>query len=258
VGFGYLYVGRFGLAVALYAAALGALALFSWTRLALVPSGLYTLLGLGIAIGLVMLVHPVLIAARNRRAPRKAYNRWWAYAIWSVCSLLACNVIVGIRSLVFGIEPYHISSAAMSPTLEAGDLIMTDAWRYRDREPVAGDVVVLTLDDSINFVKRVVGLPGDRLEIRAGTVYRNGAPLEEPYLHEPPRNQPFERDVGPLTLGADEYFVLGDFRDNSQDSRTFGPVRREQFVGRVELIWFSASEAGIDWSRFPRYVASDP
>ena len=88
------------------------------------------------------------------------------------------------------------------------------------------------------YVKRVVGLPGDTVEVRGRLLVRNGSLVDEPYLRasEPGFRMP---DLRPLTLGADEFFVLGDHRDNSMDSRLTGPVGRDQIVGRVEFIAFS-------------------
>jgi len=249
LGFGYVYVGRIGAAIALIAVTLGLLAAFSWTRAILTGSGLSTLVLLELTAVTVQLVHPTVIAARAKPGPPKAYNRWWFYLVWIVVGGGLTDALIGDRDVVFGYETYKIPSAAMSPTIEPGDQVITDAWRYHHRSPAVGDIVVFDMSDGTRQVKRVVGVPGDRIELRGRDVYRNDAALVEPYLHDPESGFS-PPDVGPLGLGADEVFVLGDFRENSRDSRFFGPIRVGQIRGRVELRYFSYSH-GIRWERFP-------
>jgi signal peptidase I len=89
-------------------------------------------------------------------------------------------------------------------------------------------------------------------------LYRNGSPVPEPYLHSSLPRLTYGRDIAPVEIGPSEYFVLGDFRDNSRDSRMFGPVSGQQFVGRVELIGFSFGEGIVRWDRFPVHFAYSP
>ena len=165
-------------------------------------------------------------------------------------------MIVPSRGSLLGYELYNIPSVAMSPTLQQGDHIVVDAWRYRDDPPSIGDLVVYRTPDGINMVKRVVGVPGDALEMRERVLWRNGMPVDEPYVRTP---EPGARPLGmaPITLNADEFFVLGDYRDNSLDSRMTGPVERDSFVGRVEFISFSMTGSAVQWDRFPRQLAGE-
>jgi signal peptidase I len=94
------------------------------------------------------------------------------------------------------------------------------------------------------LIKRLIGLPGDTLTIRDGGVYLNGAPLMEPYLSG--ETTSCTTYCGPLTLGPDEYFFLGDNRPVSRDSRAFGPIAAEQIVGQVILRYWPPARVGID------------
>lgn len=258
IGFGYLYVGRIRTALMLILSTLLLLAFAAWTRLLLHVEWVYVLVTMGLLIAAVQIIHPIVIAVRTRSLVAKPYNRWWMYLLWIIAASALCSLVVNTRGMLFGFETYRIPSIAMTPTLDNGDLIMVDAWRYGRSEAAVGDIVVFRHESGVNYVKRIVGLPNDRLEIRQGIVIRNGAPLVEPYLHEPLPDRPYGRDIGPLRLGDNEYYVLGDFRDNSQDSRSFGPIDSERIIGRVEFVWFSMSDWTIHWDRFPRDIVREP
>jgi signal peptidase I len=100
-------------------------------------------------------------------------------------------------------------------------------------QPERGQVIVFNPLDggTIPLIKRVIGVPGDTLEIAKGAVWVNGKRLEEPYIHG--LSTSCSRYCGPMTLGSDMYFVMGDNRPNSQDSRSFGPVAGDRVIGRV-------------------------
>jgi len=121
-----------------------------------------------------------------------------------------------------------------------------------------GDVIVLKFpeDPERDFIKRTIGLPGDTIELRNKKVYVNGKPLDEPYVHflfPPPGDSPGEDfDVrvhyGPVTVPAGHYFMMGDNRDNSDDSREHvGYVPFENFVGKAEVIFFSTDGSAHFW-----------
>jgi signal peptidase I len=257
VGLGYLYVGRVGLAITVLLVAGASLAALSWTRLILYAWGAYFLFGIGIFLLLLQIVHPVIIAVKTKTVPAHRFNRWWCYVLWILGVTITWNVLVHSRGVIFGYETYRIPASSMAPKLEAGDVIMVDAWRYRSRSPAVGDVIVFRDVSGVYYVKRIVAVPGDHLEIMEGVVYRNQRALAEPYLHTPLADHPYERDVPPIELGETEYYVLGDFRDNSKDSRAFGSIDREQLRGRVAYIGFAHSDGVIQWNRFPKYFTDD-
>lgn len=147
--------------------------------------------------------------------------------------------------VVFALSLYHlftdvirfgyVVSRSMEPTLKPGEYYIVSLHAYRDgTRPRRGDIIVFTGPDGLPYVKRVVGLPGDRLYLVGGMVWVNGGRLTEPYLKEQP-------GLGPplaLKVPADRVFVLGDNRNFSEDSRDYGPVPLDQIMGRVtRIIW---------------------
>ncbi|ADC89368.1 signal peptidase I [Thermocrinis albus DSM 14484] len=173
-------------------------------------------------------------------------------------------VVLFIRTFVA--QAYNIPSGSMQPTLLVGDFILVNKLVYRFSEPRRGDIVVFhwPKDPSIDFVKRIVGVPGDTVEIRGTQLYINGKPVPMRFVgrgndmgspvlkyeetlpngvthivqfYEDP---PFPRmDFGPITIPDGFYFVMGDNRDNSEDSRYWGLLPRENIVGKVFVIYFS-------------------
>ena len=143
---------------------------------------------------------------------------------------LTAGAVYLLLGVVFGLAV--VRGDSMSPTLREGDLalFLRIVPRYQ-----AGDVVLVEQDGE-ELVKRVVALPGQTVDIdgAAGTLLVDGTPLNEPYLTE--RTEPKEGISYPLTLGADEYFVLGDHRENSRDSRNYGPVAGARLDGKLLLL----------------------
>jgi signal peptidase I len=139
---------------------------------------------------------------------------------------------------------FHLSvvrGASMNPGIHDGDRILVDHLSYVFGGVRRGDVVVLRcpVDPSLDYIKRVIGLPGDEVRIEDGSVYVNGALLDEPYVDRPDRRSKLLERVAP-----DHYFVLGDNREHSSDSREFGQVSRELLRGRVDLRVWPPERAG--------------
>jgi len=218
------------------------------------PAGWYALFAVVVLLWLGQLVHPIILARPNSLAPPKSYNRWWWYVAWIVGLSVVTAFIAPNRGKLFGYDHYYIPSMSMAPTLQAGDRIAVDAWRYRAVPPALGDIVVCDFGDGTLVVKRVVGVPGDTIELRGPQVVRNGRLVEEPYASAEPRVE--LPDAAPLMLGADEFFLLGDNRANSFDSRQRGPLGRGQIYSRVEFVYFSSSGT-VNWERFPVVLGAD-
>ncbi len=174
-------------------------------------------------------------------------------------------IVVGLIALfliTFVVRTFYIPSVSMVPTLQVHDVLLVDEIAYRFRAPAEGDVAVFVPPREYggnDFVKRVIGLPGDAIFISNGIVYRNGRALREPYENQPPnydlairrsgiyvdgsRLEPRAANVPPRALwqAPDRipkgfYLVLGDNRNYSDDSHVWGLVRRAGFVGRAFLI----------------------
>lgn len=151
---------------------------------------------------------------------------------------LTLVIIVPIR--YFLVQPFYVEGKSMEPTFLQHEYLIIDELSYRLREPERGEVVVFRppVDPDKYFIKRVIGLPGDTVEIVNDRViiyngqYPNGKSLEENYL-EPVATGTERYSMRPVTLRENEYFLMGDNREVSADSRSFGPVQRSALIGRV-------------------------
>ncbi len=206
----------------------------------------------------------------DERAREKALKEPWPVD-YSRSFFPVLLVVLLLRSFV--VEPFQIPSGSMRPTLEVGDFILVNKFTYGLRlpvihtrlvelnEPERGDVMVFRFPDepSVNFIKRVVGLPGDRIRYEGKQLYVNGEPVAKMLLDEAGAEAPGEllleerlgalahriynnpRDPGPqmreLVVPEGHYFTMGDNRDHSNDSRYWGFVPEENIVGRAFAVW---------------------
>ena len=159
-------------------------------------------------------------------------------------------MVIAIYTLVNLVAPrYIVEGSSMQPNFETGEWIIVNRLPYLSGQPQRGDVVVLDFPEpQEDLIKRVVGLPGETIEIHDGLVFVDGVPLDEPYINSPPRYT-----KQPVTLGADEYYVLGDNRNNSRDSHAFGPVTEDHIVGQAWLIYWPPPDWGAVFH--PGYTA---
>ena len=141
-------------------------------------------------------------------------------------------VIVGVFLVVMFVVTFQqVIGPSMDPTLHEGDVLLLDKLSYRFFKPSRNDIVVIE-EDSKNMIKRIIGLPGETISYKDNILYIDGESYKETTIDVE------TADFGPVTLGSDEYFVMGDNRINSMDSRDFGPVEKKHIVGRVALrIW---------------------
>jgi signal peptidase I len=251
-GLGYVYVGEIGLAVGMLAGMYGVIALFSWTRVVLMSALMWWLVAVLTILNIVIsTIHPAIIAVRNRQRPAKPYDRWWVYLLWILVVNGVGFTVRERRAEIFGYEPFRVPTESMSPTIQSREFIVADTWRYRHHSPSNGEIVVLErpTEPGIKYVKRIVGVPGDRIEAKDAVLYRNGEAVTEPYLHALRPYIPYGRDFALTLVGPGQVFVLGDYRDNSLDSRAWGPIPIDHLHGRAEYIWLSLA-VGVDrWKR---------
>ncbi|MEH1778732.1 MAG: signal peptidase I [Nostoc sp.] len=157
---------------------------------------------------------------------------------------LSLILALGIRTFVA--EARYIPSGSMEPTLQINDKLIIDKISYDFSSPKRGDIIVfnptkkLTLENFHDaFIKRVIGLPGEKVAVKNGKVYINDVPLQENYLEAKPDYQ-----WGPVVVPADSYLVLGDNRNNSYDSHYWGFVPRNKIVGRAILRFWPLNRIG--------------
>ena len=156
---------------------------------------------------------------------------------------------------VFLAQPHQVSGRSMVPNFQNGEYLLTNKWAYRTSLPQRGDVVIFhapatahcPTGGACDFIKRVIGMPSETISIRSGHVYINNKQLEETYL--PPeyvtRGDAFLRDGMQISLGDEEYFLVGDNRPGSSDSRAFGPVPRKNFIGKAWIRYWPLSKLGV-------------
>jgi signal peptidase I len=148
-----------------------------------------------------------------------------------VALIILASLMVGCTDEAIG--RYRFEGSSMSPTLSDGEYLVTDNLAYLEKSPQRGDIVLLSRPGGRTYLKRVIGLPGETLEVHDGKVLINGTELSEPYLNEPMRVNSPKRQIEP-----DHYFVMGDSRNNSSDSRSFGTVDIFDIIGRATFVYY--------------------
>ncbi len=182
-------------------------------------------------------------------------------------------VAIALLVRAFFVQAYKIPSSSMEPTLLVGDHILVIKCLYGIRvpflgkqliefsKPKRGEIVVFVYprDPKKDFIKRVIGLPGERVEIRDKKVLINGRPLDDPWGVWEREGVP-RPSFGPVTVPEDHYFVMGDNRDNSMDSRYWGFVPKENLIGRAFVIYWSWDSNGkgllekVRWRRIGKLL----
>ena len=186
----------------------------------------------------------------------KKYNKVYVY--------IAALIILGSLNYFFAdyvkhnfVEAFKFPSRSMEPTLLVGDHLLVNR-RPSARNPQRGDIVVFEYPENPekNFLKRVVAIGGDNVELRNSVLYVNGSVVNEPYIKQPEGNESLSPSLsgsnyGPVVVPDNSYFVLGDNRDNSQDSRYFGFVSHDKIKGTARSVYWSwdKSNSTVRWNR---------
>jgi signal peptidase I len=188
--------------------------------------------------------------------------------------LVVLAILLAVLFKTFLVQAFYIPSGSMEPTLDISDRVLVEKVSYRFGDVKDGDVIVFVHDlpgvepesgnpigrffsdlgqavgvappSSRDFIKRVMGTPGDRISCRQGRLYRNGQPVSEPYLAPGTTTE----NCTPVTVPSGKLYVMGDNRNNSEDSRTFGPIDRSTVVGRAFVRIWPFSHTG--WLRRDR------
>jgi len=152
-------------------------------------------------------------------------------------------VVLAALIRIFIFSPFYIPSGSMEPTLQIGDRIIVSKLNYHFTKPARGDIIVFRfpLDPDRDFVKRVIALGGETIAFRDSQLYINGKPVDEDYL---PEDLQFP-DFGPVKVPEGSYFMMGDNRNNSDDSRRWGPLPEEYIIGKSILIYWPPARIGL-------------
>lgn len=169
---------------------------------------------------------------------------------WDIFKILVLALAVILPFRLFVAEPFVVSGSSMLPNYHNHDYLIIDRWTYRSHQPERGDVIVLKFprDPSQYYIKRIIGLPGEQVKVQNGGVYifnddnPGGFRLEEPYLKSTVETIGSNQTT---SLGSGEYFVLGDNRTGSSDSRVWGILPEANIVGKVWLKAFPLKDFGL-------------
>lgn len=148
---------------------------------------------------------------------------------WLLTVGIAAIISLCIRLFLY--MPYQVEGSSMKPSLQGNELMIINKWKYEISSPQYGDIVVFHTDGKRDLIKRVIGVPGDKILMKEGTVYRNGVELREPYIEKMSKDSYEEVEVLPNYI-----YVLGDNRNFSIDSRSIGLVKEGNIVGRADFI----------------------
>lgn len=281
-GVGYLYVRHPGRALIVAAVNIVVLAAL-WHGLNgffAVPWTMIATIGIGTVLAIAFAVDAARLAKHANAFPARWYNHWWAY----VALLVGGFAFALAFDVQYSVHSFYISSASMEPTLRVGDRIFLDKRAYDRRDPARGDVVIFRLprDPSIFYVKRIVGLPGDEIQMKGGILHLNGTAVPSEivgeYLQTSSQAVGSTRpgkliretlgqgrsaivldaraigdydNAGPFKVPPGHYFSIGDNRDNSTDSRDqssrygVGYVPLANLVGKVAWIYWSGDLSRI-------------
>jgi signal peptidase I len=184
----------------------------------------------------------------------KTTSRLWLFGILIVGLAFAATIVFRInpyhtasdtfRGRVLGFELFRIPSDSMKPTLIPGDYILVSTNAYTEAEPQVNDVITFLYpnDKSVNYIKRLIGRPGDRVRIENFNVFVNGKQIEQPYLDKTLAQAPISRFMQEVVVPQRSLFVMGDNRDNSNDSRSFDVVNQADVIGKATTIVFGQNQ----------------
>ncbi len=154
-------------------------------------------------------------------------------AVGEILQTALISLAIFLFVYVFIVQPHRIKGESMDPNFADGELVLTEKVSYYFGDVKRGDVVVFKAPNrNVDYIKRIIGLPGETIKIEDGVVFVNDQRIEEPYETQQTQGS------GSLKLPDGEYFVLGDNRGSSSDSRSFGSIKRNSIKGRAWLIYF--------------------
>ena len=176
------------------------------------------------------------------------FERLSGYLVEFIETLVVFGAV--FASIYLFVAQFHkVSGNSMVPTMHNGDYLVTEKVSYRFRAPKSGEIIVLKnpRNESQDFIKRIIAVPGDTVEISNGNVLVNGKILEEKYLppSTPTHSGAFLTEGSSVKVGSNQYFAFGDNREHSSDSREWGPVTKEEIVGRALFRYFPVPDVGL-------------
>jgi signal peptidase I len=174
--------------------------------------------------------------------PASGASFWFDVQVWLRDIMI--SVAIAAVVIVFLYQPVKVEGTSMMPWLRDQQRIFVNKFVYRFEQIRRGDIVVFRfpLDPTKSYIKRVVGLPGDEVELIRGELFVNGRQIPEPYIREPYQDP---SSYSATQVRADHYYVLGDHRNTSNDSRTWGTVARDFIVGKAVFAYWPLDQFGV-------------
>ncbi len=162
----------------------------------------------------------------------------------SFLETIVVALVISIVLYLFIMTPHEVIGSSMYPTYKDGEYLMANKILYKLSEPKRGDVIIFKYSDTQDFIKRIIGLPGDQVMLKDGYIYINGNKLDESgYLDSSVYSNGGEylHEGETITVPDGQYFVCGDNRQHSSDSRTFGPIEKAVIKGKAWIVYFPFS-----------------
>jgi signal peptidase I len=195
-----------------------------------------------------------MAAQQERAAGAAGSERSAASSLLREIAEVVVLAVILYFGISFAVQAVHVEGLSMFATLDNDDYLIANKIDYRLHAPERGDIIILRppTNNSTDFIKRIIALPGERLLIRSGFVYINGHKLNEPYLPEEWVNQNnWPADPNGEVIPPNQYFVMGDNRNRSQDSRFFGPIARDRIDGKAWFRIWPLSSFGSIYKKMP-------
>jgi signal peptidase I len=180
-----------------------------------------------------------------RRVPRRTAQRRRAHLAREIIETIVLTVVIFV-AIKFSVQTFRVDGDSMQPGLNSQEYVLVNKLAYLFSGPARGDVIVFhwPVDPNQDFIKRVIGLPGDTINVTPTQIIVNGVTLKEPYISAALNASP-----RPFKLGADEYFVMGDNRPYSSDSRSWGTVPKDYIIGKATVVFWPLGK----WEVIPTY-----
>ncbi len=192
-------------------------------------------------------MNPDVISMAN--TPQQETGNSFGSHIVDFIQTLVVFAAIGTAIYFFIAQPHKVSGSSMVPNFHNGDYIITDKVSYKIGDPQHGDIIVFKnpRDESQDFIKRIIGVPGDTVRVEKGVVFVNGTQIPEPYLPDGlfTENRAYFTEGKEITVEEGKYVVFGDNRPNSSDSREWGFITKAEIIGKVFLRYWPADQIGI-------------
>ena len=245
-GLGQIYNGRFKKGIILYVIVLLIFVSLVFSGLILRFYGAIISLVITLVFSIYIWLNALFDAIKLKEVPLRPYNKWYIYLAIFVIHAFVIQPVISSTIKKNIVRPYKFPSISMEPTLFPGDYFLVDMKIYKTAKPKRGDVIVFEYpkDPAKEFVKRVMAMEGEKVEIIRNKIYINDQLMDDPWGHFTiPRSS--IADYGPVRIPESSLFVLGDNRDNSQDSRFWGFVNIRKVKGKILYLYWAKDKARI-------------